>query len=246
MYYSVFSGFKPGIYESWNECQKQVSGYKNAKFKKFKSHQNAEYFVQYGTEKPNTQQSINNFFTVSNIENNVVPNKDNTESADNKVSANNHKYLDFIDVYTDGCCINNGKKNIKPKAGYGIYFGENDPRNTNKPIIGKQTNNVAEITAIIETILMLKTEINENKIINIYTDSNYSIQCCSTYGKKLEKLDWNNDKPIPNIELVKKAYNLCKLYKNVKLYHVKAHTGRQDKHSIGNFHADRLANEAVL
>ena len=246
MYYAVFNGVQPGVYQSWNECQKQISGYKNAKFKKFKSYQNAQYFFEYGSEKPDTQQSINKFFTVTNIQNNVVQNNINEQNENNQKSINDHKYSNFINVYTDGCCINNGKKHIKPKAGYGIYFGESDYRNTSKPIIGKQTNNVAEITAIIETILMLKTEINENKIINIYTDSNYSIRCCSTYGKKLEKLHWNTDKPIPNLELVKKAYNLCKLYKNVKLYHVKAHTGKQDIHSIGNFHADRLANESVI
>lgn len=240
MYYAVHKGIKPGIYECWNDCQKQISGFKGAKFKKFKNYQDAIYFAQYGTEKPDTQQSIHSFFTTKNDK--IL---DNDNEIVNEIDNDNHYNGNSITVYTDGCCINNGKKNIKPKAGYGIYFGHNDTRNTSKPVIGKQTNNVAEITAIIETILMLKSEINENKIINIYTDSNYSIRCCSTYGKKLEKLNWNTDKPVPNLELVKKAYHLCKLYKNVKLHHVKAHTGKQDPHSIGNFHADRLANEAV-
>ena len=39
----------------------------------------------------------------------------------------------------------------------------------------------------------------------IYSDSKYSIRCCTTYGEKLYKLNWKKNKPIPNIELVKKA-----------------------------------------
>ncbi len=34
-FYVVWSGLKPGIYESWEECQKQIKNYPNAKFKGF-------------------------------------------------------------------------------------------------------------------------------------------------------------------------------------------------------------------
>ena len=30
-------------------------------------------------------------------------------------------------VYTDGACVDNGK--AYARAGYGVYFGKNDPRN---------------------------------------------------------------------------------------------------------------------
>src|SRR5690349_9689882 len=36
-YYVVWSGAKPGVYSSWNECQKQIHGYPNAKYKGFKT-----------------------------------------------------------------------------------------------------------------------------------------------------------------------------------------------------------------
>ena len=75
----------------------------------------------------------------------------------------------------------------------------------------------------------------------------YSIRCATTYGRKLEIINWKKPKhQIPNVELVKQLYYLCKPYKNIKFTYVKAHTDRQDKHSIGNFHADRLANEALI
>ncbi len=41
-YYVVWKGAKPGIYESWEECQKQVKGYKGAIYKAFQSRKEAE------------------------------------------------------------------------------------------------------------------------------------------------------------------------------------------------------------
>lgn len=36
-YYVVWEGHEPGIYTSWNECQRQIKNYKNAKYKSFKT-----------------------------------------------------------------------------------------------------------------------------------------------------------------------------------------------------------------
>lgn len=41
-YYVVWVGLKPGIYESWDECQEQVTGFEGAKYKSFTSKQEAE------------------------------------------------------------------------------------------------------------------------------------------------------------------------------------------------------------
>ena len=144
-----------------------------------------------------------------------------------------------IFVYTDGACIRNGKANAK--AGIGIYFGKNDKRNTSKRIKGKQSNNTAELTAIIEVFTILNKDLNKH--IAIYTDSQYSIRCATTYGRKMESIQWK--KTIPNMQLVKTIYNLFKVHKNVKLFHIKAHTGKQDKHSLGNEEADRLAYKSI-
>ena len=149
-----------------------------------------------------------------------------------------------IDVYTDGACSNNGKADAK--AGFGIWFSEEDERNTSESFTGQQTNNRAELLAIIKALTILRNEIEKGQQINIYTDSSYSIRCCTTYGEKMSKKGWKNkSKDIPNVEIVKVAYNFCKKYNNIKFIHVRAHTGCQDKHSIGNDHADKLANLAI-
>ena len=50
---------------------------------------------------------------------------------------------------------------------------------------------------------------------------------------------------IGNRKLVEVAYNFVKNYKNIQFTHIKAHTGLEDEHSIGNDHADRLANLSI-
>ncbi len=45
-FYAVKKGKNPGIYESWDECKAQTSGYKGAIFKSFKTRQEAENFIK--------------------------------------------------------------------------------------------------------------------------------------------------------------------------------------------------------
>jgi len=47
------------------------------------------------------------------------------------------------------------------------------------------------------------------------------------------------------LEIVQVAYIFSKDYKNINFKHIRAHTGLQDEHSIGNENADRLANESI-
>jgi len=41
-FYVVWVGVKPGIYESWAECKAQITGYQSAKYKSFKTLEEAE------------------------------------------------------------------------------------------------------------------------------------------------------------------------------------------------------------
>lgn len=44
-YYAIKIGENPGIYGSWAECEKQVKGYPNAQFKKWKTREEAEAYI---------------------------------------------------------------------------------------------------------------------------------------------------------------------------------------------------------
>ena len=150
----------------------------------------------------------------------------------------------IIKVFTDGACSNNGK--VGAKAGIGVYFGDNDSRNVSKKIDGKQTNNTAELSAIIEVFNICKDDIENGKKIIIYSDSTYSIRCCGEYGEKCSKNGYRNKKGfVPNHELVKIAYELFKNNSNVEINYIKAHTGLSDDLSKGNEGADMLANMSI-
>ena len=145
-------------------------------------------------------------------------------------------------VYTDGACSNNGK--INAKAGIGIYFKDNDKRNISKRITGKQTNNRAELLAIIVAYFTIEKDVEDGNTIVIVTDSEYAMRCFTTYGEKCEKQGWKKD--IPNKELVQQGYELFKDKQNISLKHVRAHTGETDVHSIGNAKADTLATQCLV
>lgn len=147
-----------------------------------------------------------------------------------------------IFIYTDGACSKNGT--IYARAGFGIYFGKDDPRNISQKVNGKQTNNVAELLAILKAYEIVK---GYNKNITIVSDSEYAIKCCQGYGKRCQLNNWKrpDGNDIPNLELVKNAYHIFKNNKNINFKYIAAHTGKKDIHSIGNDNADRLARLAI-
>jgi len=233
-FYAVANGRDIGIFLNWNDCNASVKGYANALYKKFDTRQEADIFIQSNNKNINdtkiaNPKSITTYF-------------DTIESKEKETEIKTA--IDFIPdyyVYTDGACSNNGKDNAS--AGIGIFFGIDDIRNTSKKIEGKQTNNTAELTAIIETYFIIENDIINGKKVTIVSDSEYAIKCVSSYGAKCDKNGWNVD--IPNKELVKNAYQIYKDKPNIQFIHIKAHTNNTDIHSIGNDNADKLANIAI-
>ena len=85
----------------------------------------------------------------------------------------------MMNIYTDGSALYNGKPNCV--SGYGIHFDKNVFPDVSQKVIGsKHSNNIAELTAIIKAIEIVKKVTTP---ITIYTDSRYSILCATTFGK---------------------------------------------------------------
>jgi ribonuclease HI len=145
-------------------------------------------------------------------------------------------------VYTDGACSNNGSKHAK--AGIGVWFAEGDSRNVSQPIAGKQSNNTAELHAILRAMELVEADIRAGRGVCIMTDSKYSLLCLTSYGDKCAAECWKRE--IPNKDLVRQCYETYRrLAYGLTFQHVDAHTGRTDVHSVGNDGADRLANQAI-
>lgn len=231
-YYAVAKGYQVGIFNVWEKCKSSVEHFPNARYKKFSTKSEAENFIR--TFQPNISDvpCFCDSTTIHNVSKKQEQ-EDKQEQKEKDVECSN----DELYVYTDGACMNNGYKNAC--AGIGIFFGKNDPRNVSKRIDGKQTNNVAELLAIIEAYPIIKKDVLLGKRVTIVSDSTYAIQCATTYGEKNHKSNW--EKEIPNKELVKEIYNLYKNHNNVSFMYIAAHTNKQDRHSIGNQYADELA-----
>ena len=154
------------------------------------------------------------------------------------------EHVNTIYVYTDGACHNNGSKNAV--AGIGVFLSKDCEFNISRKLEGvKLTNNIAELKAAIEGINIIKKMDIKNKVV--VTDSEYVIKCATSYGDKLVMTEWVCKKtklPPPNVELVKRLYELTKKY-DIKYKHIAAHTNNKDKHSICNYYADKLANECI-
>jgi ribonuclease HI len=149
-------------------------------------------------------------------------------------------------VFTDGSFCKSTKK-----CGYGVFFEDDNPLNTSVEITAKKTNNIAELSAILKAI-ELSINLPDYKIgniIEIYSDSQYSIKSILYWADEWEKNDWQtkNKKPVKNKDLIVQIRNWYKSEHRIQLLHVRAHQPEPDKNSFrypiwyGNMMADKLA-----
>ena len=61
MYYAVKVGRERGIYKTWDQCKEQVMGFKNAVYKKFKTLEEAQAFINSSNENLKEDVSLKSF-----------------------------------------------------------------------------------------------------------------------------------------------------------------------------------------
>lgn len=83
-YYAVKEGRKTGVYTDWNECKKQVNGYKGAIYKKFKKESEALAFVNGVTKKKDTE--ANNDLEKESMNDRILIYVDGSYNAETKES----------------------------------------------------------------------------------------------------------------------------------------------------------------
>lgn len=154
---------------------------------------------------------------------------------------------DIIICFTDGSCINNGKKDAV--GGYGGYFPYHQELNFSSKISSETiaTNNIAELLAILEAIRSV--DLDHIEKVLIYTDSKYCFKIFT---------DWiftwirnNKINKYKNCALIQEIYSYIKnpKYKDkIQFFHCLSHQKEpQNKISLeyfiwkGNFEADKLA-----
>ena len=148
-YYVVWEGNVPGIYESWNETQLQIKGYPNAKYKSFKTLEEAK------------EAYAGNYF--ENISSNTNKNK-----KVGKVDISNVSEIIKDSISVDAACSGNPGKmeyqGVETLSGLQLFHLG--------PLNGG-TNNIGEFLAIIHAMALLEKK--GNKHTTIYTDSKTAI-----------------------------------------------------------------------
>lgn len=128
-----------------------------------------------------------------------------------------------IIIHTDGACSGN-----PGPAGIGVLIERGEEVVEHSEFIGEGTNNVAELTAILRALEMLRPEDKEAHIL-LYTDSGWSL------GVLIG--GW---KAKANLELITQIKDRLVLHPDLELLKIRGHAGL-----TGNEAADELATMAV-
>lgn len=141
--------------------------------------------------------------------------------------------MENVTIYTDGACSGN-----PGPGGWGAVLFYKDNK---KEISGAKkdtTNNIMEITAVLEALKLLKFSCD----VKLYSDSAYVINCFNQgwiYNWQMNGWKTASKEPVKNKELWEELYNLTKVHK-IEFIKVKGHSDNQY-----NNRCDELARNAI-
>jgi len=167
-YFVVWKGISPGIYENWERCQEQIIGYPNARYKGFKTLEEASKAFK---EDFNNYWGNKNYFESTLTKEQLLkigrPIK-NSISVDAAWDTNSLK-MEYQGVKTD-------TKELIFRKGP----------------LDDATNNVGEFLAIVHALALLK---KQNSSIPIYSDSRNAISWVKNkkHNSSLEKTEKNKE-----------------------------------------------------
>jgi ribonuclease HI len=226
MYYAVAIGRQPGIYRSWADTKKQVDGFKNPKYRKFATEEEAKDFIA----SVSSQKRVPSVVAQMGVD----------------VGSATPCEPDDLVVFTDGSAIGNGKAHVK--AGFAMVWPNHPHLTASHPLVGGiKTNNRAEYTAAIQAIEVADT-VNPtlDKPLYIYTDSMLLINSVTKWMSGWKRKGWKkaDGEEVMNKDLVMRLDELVQR-RRVIWKHVAAHTGGTDWESTWNAKADELAKAAA-
>lgn len=144
-FYVVWEGNEPGIYSSWTECQLQIKGYPNARYKSFSSLEEAK---QAFSDNPGSHLS-------SSVKKTLKPDRSSFKEE-----------IEWKSLSVDAACSGNpGKMEYQ-----GVDTANGDQIFHQKFQLG--TNNIGEFLAIVHGLAFLQ---QQNDTRPIYTDSKIAL-----------------------------------------------------------------------
>jgi len=221
-FYVVWVGRETGVFTSWPHTKEQVDQFPQAKYKSYKTLEEAEdaYAAGWEAHKKNM------------VKNKATPASTTIQSDLDSTSTKN---FDVI-IYCDGACDPNPGKAGSGVAVYRqgslaeLWYGLYNPHGT---------NNTAELNALYQALHIAKKDIDNGRNVQILCDSQYTINCITVWAYSWKKKGWKRktEGDIKNLEIIQQAHALYEqIRSDVIISHVIAHTGIE-----GNELADRMS-----
>ena len=141
--------------------------------------------------------------------------------------------MENVTIYTDGACSGN-----PGPGGWGAILMYKDYKKEISGGMKNTTNNVMELTAVIEALKLLKFPCN----VKLYSDSAYVVNAfLQNWVKNWQKNNWktSDKKDVKNKELWQELIALTKIH-NIKFIKVKGHSDNEF-----NNRCDEMARNAI-
>jgi len=153
-------------------------------------------------------------------------------------------------IFTDGACTNNGKRNANAAWGFIVVDNQHKVLERGSGPIPKsepQTNQRAELQALLNGLNAAK---QYPGFIKMWSDSQYSINCASVWGKSWQKKGWTKQGGvIQHLDLVKQLVNLTEQMEHRLEYKwLKGHKAGSAQYEFPwmfNHQVDSLATSAL-
>ena len=226
-FYAVKKGYQPGIYGSWPECQRQVSGFNGAVYKGFADYQSAAAWLKSNEHRPVSRSRQLSLSLDGNDQPITTP---------------------TIRLYTDGGSRNHGNRRgqhvrREDKAAWAYLIEYRQQRITGTGGEFGATNNKMEITALIRALeYMLDHHLNDEVIVATL-DSHYVLDPITKgwlYGWRRRGWVTASGKPVANQELWVTVLRLLSSFPQLHFVWTKGHAVNQ-----GNNTVDELLNKTM-
>lgn len=153
-----------------------------------------------------------------------------------------------VEVYTDGACSKNGKKDAQ--ASWAFYFPEHKSlsKADRVPLNETQTNQRGELMAISEAVKTTELNFPANETdLKIYSDSMYSKNCLTNWLPAWVRNNWKTSQggDVIHRDIIEATSNRLSRFKSFNIVYVKAHTGGSDEASRNNHIVDRMAYHVI-
>jgi ribonuclease HI len=190
--------------------------------------------------------------------------KEDVKEIQDNVVINNHiltvskeKKENIMHVFTDGACPGNGKRNANAAWG-ALLVSDNgyivlDRFSGAIPLSESQTNQRAELTALLRGLEVAEKQLARDttlKKIQIWSDSQYSINCASVWGPMWKSRGWKKQGgEIQHLDLIRVLVEKTQsLGFKIEYRWLKGHKGGESQRVFPwkfNHMVDELANSAL-